>query len=237
MRKTFFLFSIVIFAFFFAGIVYAQLQTDSNIVRTRVGNPPSGPVLSGDIPTPPQDVRQGIISNFGITMNGFSNQHLTWAWEKFHETSNTRFPSLVRGVTIQATGGGSSQIGCAGSAIAVRLGQYTPGTFFKFILTHELGHVIQSCLPRSESKFNEAINAYYAEGGVSFYGNNANSCNGTVNVNENYADIIAYYLNPSAGLASGPASCGGPPNPPNPFFVGQTRFPLSFTAAEGVLQL
>lgn len=197
-------------------------------------NPPPG-----EVPPPPEDIRQGIIDKFGITMNGFDTDHLTWAWNALWELSNTNFPQLVRGITISASSGGSAQVGCAGADVSVRLGQYTPENFFKFIFTHELGHVIQACTPRSESHYSDALNAYSTEGGVSFYANNATNCfpDGSVsNINENYADIIAYYLNPQAGLASGPISCGGPSSPPNPFFAGTTNYPLSFSVGEQVLK-
>lgn len=208
------------------------LEVAKELSACTISSPTSPPL--GTAPAPPDDVRQGIIDKFGITMNGFDQQHLQWAWEKFWETSNTNFPELVAGITIGASDGGSAQLGCAGASTSVELGQYTPGDFFKFILTHELGHVIQSCQPRSKSQFDEAINAYNTEGGISFYGNNASACNGTVNINENYADIIAYYLNPSAGYGSGPKSCGGPANPPNPFFSGSS-FPLHYSVGKAVL--
>ena len=47
--KIFLRFAIVVFFFILSGPVFAQLQTDSNKVRTKVGNPPA--TVEGQWPT------------------------------------------------------------------------------------------------------------------------------------------------------------------------------------------
>lgn len=225
-------FSLLIGIFLTANTVLAQSSV-GNEVRVRVGNPPDqGPSISCNQPPPPTgQVGQAITSSYGITMNGFGEQHLLWAWEKFCESSNTKFLTLIKGSVVAATSGISQQVGCGG-AVSVRLGAYPNKDLFKFILTHELGHVVRNCNARATIQYNEHINAFNNEGAVSYYGGHAVSCTGSDNLSEDYADMIAYYVNPSAGIAT--AKCDPSPNPPNPFFVAKSK-PLHHTVAQGVL--
>lgn len=192
---------------------------------------PHAPVI---IPSPPANIRQGLIDSFHVTMNGFDNQHLEWAWEKFWEVSNTQFTSLIAGSTIQSiTLGLSAQVGCFGET-SVKIKQYTPKEFFQYLLTHELGHVIANCRP-SDAHVYDQRNAFDREGAVSYYAAHANTCSGSENYSEDYADMIAYYLNPSAGLST--ISCHGsaPANPPNPFHGTPVLKPIHKTVVEGIL--
>lgn len=224
---TFFLFVLV-----FTSTVYSQLQTDSNTVKTRVGNPTTPG--SGEVPPPPEDIRQGIINNFGVTMNGFDIDHLRWTWERLWEVSNTKFIEMVRGAIVQASSGGLSyQAGCFGGETSLYLGQYQPREFFKFIVLHEFGHIVTACNTRARTLQVEQQNAFYQEGGVSYYANNATACAGSNGLNEDYADMLAYYLDRAAGLSSGPKGCGVA-NPPNPY--GSGGFPIHAGVAERVLQ-
>ena len=228
---------IFLFAFSQANESYAQ---SSSTWRTRVGNPPSNNVTPGEVPPFPSNIKSGIISQFNITINGFDLTHQQWLWELVWENSNTKFPQLLDGLVVQATSGGISyQAGCGNPG--VYLGQYNGPTFFKFIATHEFGHYIQSCKPRSETKLNEAINAMAVEGAVSWYGGNGNPVcfSDTSNYKENHADIITYFLHPSAGLSSGPSNCvpAAFKSPLNPFFSGPTRFPLQFDIGRSILLL
>lgn len=228
----------LIFIFVFVGLINVNSTfAQRSQVRTRVGNPKNNTVAPA---VDPSQLQSSIQSEFGITMTGFSTQHLQWAWEKFWEVSDTSFRDLVRGSTIVATCGvsgcGSSQVGCF-QGTSVVLGQYNPESLFKFILIHELGHVIHNCHDRSKTRMNDIINAAAPsnEGAVSYYGANASSCTGSDNNSENYADVVAYYLTPSAGLSS--ASCGGqaPQSPPNPFWGNQVLKPLQLNIIKQVL--
>lgn len=212
--------------------IHAQLQTDSNTVITSVGTPTTGvaPVIED------ANLRQALIDKYGITMNGFDTTHLRWTWEKLHEINNPNFTSLLNGSLIQATSGISSQDGCFNGLTSLRMGQYQPELFFKFILIHELSHIIQSCTPREKSKVVEHANAYASEGAISYYAANTQTCTGlTNNANEDYADTLAYYFNSAAGFSSGPNSCI-PANlkaPPNPIYTGNA-FPLHRAVAESI---
>lgn len=209
---------ILLLTIFLTPLVYAQLQTDSNTVRTRVGDPKEAPILT-NIPSPPQDIRQGILETFGVTMNGFDQDHLRWTWERLWEISQTKFTELIRGSRVEATTGLSTQVGCFGGSVSLYLGQYQPREFFKFIILHEFAHIIQACHPRSVSFQIEQQNAFSQEGAVSYYAANASSCSGSNSYNEDYADMLAYYLDVAAGLSSGPKGCGAS-NPPNPYING-----------------
>lgn len=215
----------------FPSYVHAQLRTNSNVVSTKVGTPSTD--------APPVDdanLKQALIDTFGITMNGFDSTHLRWAWEKLHEMNDTTYPSLLQGTVVQATSGISSQVGCFGGGTSLNLGQYVPEAFFKFIIVHEFGHVIQACTPREKSKVVEHANAFATEGAISYYSGHTQSCTGLTNgANEDYADTLAYYFNPAAGSSSGPGTCLPPDqvNPPNPYFV-QNSFPLHLSVAKSL---
>lgn len=208
---------------------YAQLRTYSNTVRTLVGNPPTDAP-----PVDDADLRQALIETFGITMNGFDTIHLRWVWEKLNEINDTSFPGMLRGSRVEAVSGGSSQVGCFGGEVSLYLGQYAGEAFYKFLIIHEFGHIIQACQPREKSKIVEHANAQTKEGFISYYSGRTLQCTGLNNgVNEDYADTLAYYFNPSAGFSSGPSACipASEKSPPNPFFV-QNAFPLHLNVAK-----
>lgn len=217
--------------------VHSQ-EHSSNTVTTKVGNPPAGPAGGAPAPDAPNDIVKGIADTFGITMVGFGQNHLQWTWERLHE-AGPGFTNKLKGSVVQATSGGISYktTNCFGGGTTLFLGQYQSKEFFKFILVHEFGHVFQGCNPRSVTKQVEQMNAYDSEGGISFYAKNATVCfpDGSVsNYNEDYADMLAYYIDQSAGFGSGPTSCGGPSNPPNPYTNG--GFPKHKAVAQGALQ-
>lgn len=145
-------------------------------------------------------LKDSLISQFGIAMNGFDNAHMQWAWEKLWDVSNTNFTKLTGGSVIDITDNADShQVGCPGDKVAVYLGQY-PETLFKYALIHELGHVIRNCSKTAVSSYVNHLNALNKEGAVTYYANNASSCTGSDNISEDYAEMIALYLNPSANI-------------------------------------
>lgn len=226
-----------IFAGILGGLGGGSSAPSGNI---GVGIPISTPIASGTPvihPTPPpvesSALRQRIIDQFGVTMDGgFDTDHLKWAWEKLYEVSGTNFPTLVRGSVIIADPA-SRQVGCPGSSVAVYLSQY-PEELFKYAFTHELGHAIKNC-PNSASSFlAQYDNAYDAEHGVTFYARNASACTGSDNKSEDYAEMIARYLNPGTGiqLVKGNDLCIAP----RPEYVNlQSSFPLHYNVARSVL--
>lgn len=215
----------------------AQQVFKSSPFCTKVGDPtrPS-PCLSqtettslGSRPQAPDidsvNLRQAIIDGFGITMNGFSPQQLQWAWEKFWDVSKTNFINLTKGTAIEAASGTiSEQIGCR----SVRVGSaFSEPTLFKIVLTHELSHVIYWCNNDSLSRRSEHHNVFSQEGGVTGYG--ASGCLGTPPHTEDYAEMIAYYLN--KGVVEQTARCNNRGQIP---FDG-VKFPLHLNLARTIL--
>lgn len=178
-------------------ISHAQTyRTNSPRVETRVGNPQS---TRQTPPSYPSDLRQAIIDEFGITFDGFDNQYLRWYWEKFWDIRQTNLLPLVKGSVIQKSDARfSQQIGCPGSSVALSLGQYQGEEFNKLILIHELAHIIQNCQPSSKSFFSELPGIIKNEGYITGYSRNASSCAGSIPLNEDYAETLAYYLNPNS---------------------------------------
>lgn len=145
--------------------------TTSNVSCVKVGNPeaekpavcnqassttiganvsPAGP--RPQAPTPEGDLQIAIQQQFGISMIGYDQQHLQWAWEKFWEVSSTNFNDLVKGAVIQVTDVSSTrQVACP-PAVSVLVGQFPEETAFKHILIHELGHVIRNCAGRERAQ-------------------------------------------------------------------------------------
>jgi len=243
---------IIIFIFFFSGVFGGGTGTalgpdDSagTIITPPAGGSAGGdtvipiPITPGVIPPYPSNIPAALKSQFNITINGFGLTHQQYLWDLIWENTNTKFPQLLNGLVVQATppGGISYQASCGSPG--VYLGQYSGPTFFKFIATHEFGHWLEACNTGAEIKRQDAINAFYAEGGISWYATNGNpTCfTDTTNWKENYADIVAYFLHPNAGFSSGPRKCVPPSlqNPPNPFFGGPTQFPVQLGIARSIL--
>lgn len=221
------------------NIAFAQDTIESRPpARTMVGNPSPTPIsIPGGASTPapsidPTNLRQAIIDRFGITMNGYSNKHLQWAWEKFWNVSNTNFIPLVRGSRATAISGDiSRQLGCVnntkGLGGIIELSPYVNETVFKVILIHELGHVVYWCNEDPKTFRTEHVNALGVEGGVTGYGDKP--CYGSSRVTEDYPETIAYYLSP-----------GVPEQTPCNRRVGQIpyangKFPLHYNVARSIV--
>ncbi len=238
MKKLIISISLTIVVFALASIVLFQTVNaqSSSTWKTRVGNPPISDLEPGTVPPAPSDIRRGIIDTFGITMNGFDQQHLLWTWERLHEVSGTKFPNLVRGATIEKWNNEYSQAqsGCYSGDTSLNLRQFPgQGSYFKFHLLHELGHVAQKCNPRESTQRAAHENAYALEGAISEYGRQGPICiPETIAINEDHADTIAYFLDRSSGFVT-TIRCGGPSNPPNPYING--GFPLRAAAMTSAL--
>lgn len=191
-----------------------QKVLKSNVACVRVGDareedksascnqPTTGSGSHPQAPTPQGDLQIEVQHQFGISMIGFDQQHLQWAWEKFWEVSGTNFNSLVRGAVIEVTDiSNTQQVGCPPSR-SILVGPFPEETAFKHILTHELGHVIRNCTGRQGAQETAFLNAHGKEGGVSYYARNAISCTGSDARSEDYAEMIAFYLNPDIPVAS-----------------------------------
>lgn len=194
----------------------SQNPGGGNCVITKVGNPLGTPPVC-----PTGDLKQAIIEEFGVSMNGFDETHLQWTKDAFEAASNTNFINLIRGATIEArcSDCGSQRVGCQDDDVSIYLGQYdSSAEYFKFILIHELGHFVHACQPRSVNGYTNHLNAIYIDGPISYYAGHATQCALSDNNSEDYADMIAYYLNPLSGHVSGPVDCESDRNPPNPLF-------------------
>jgi hypothetical protein len=216
---------------------YAQQSAVSNSVVTRVGNPSNQApetVENGEhpqAPAPTGDLRQAIIDKFNVTLNGFDQTHLKWAWEKLWDVSNTKFPVFIKGSTVQGiTSGISQQLACPGRGVAVNLQQFPNEALFKYAFIHEFGHVIRNCPNSTDNLFSKQVDAYYAEKGVTYYANNASRCTGSDNISEDYAEMVALYLNPNAGIQFTSCTPAG-----TPFPNLQSQFPLHYNIARTVL--
>ena len=74
------------------------------------------------------------------------------------------------------------------------------------------------------------MQAYKTEGGVSYYAKNAPACTGSDGPSEDYAEMIAFYLNPGTPVASY-LRCY--PQSQNRF--SEQEFPLHYKVARDVL--
>lgn len=230
--------SLFFFLFFMAAMIGAGMEITPTGGTTPpppgTGTPPAPPPAPPPGPPKPppaaDKLRDSLISEFDLTMNGFGEQWLRWTWEKLTAVSGTRFVNFIRGSTVQAVAqGDSEQVGCPGSGTTVKLGAYPDEELFKLVFIHEFGHVIRNC-PNSQSNYYaEHDNAYTKEGGVSYYARNAAACTGSDNKSEDYADMIAYYLNPNTTRQT--ARCS--PENKNPNL--KINFPLHYNTARSIL--
>jgi hypothetical protein len=221
----------------------SNLSTQSNAVCVKVGNPsedqkpaacsakvPGGGGPRPEAPPAEGDIRGAILEQFGVSMNGYDRQRLQWTWEKLWEVSNTNFVELVRGSVVQVTSTSNShQVGCPGAAVAVYLGPFNDEYTFKQAFAHELGHVIANCSTKRTAHWQEYLNAHRTEGGVSHYGRNAESCTGSDSISEDFAEMIAFYLNP--GVATTIVACNRTPEQVNM----AADFPMHFEVAKAIL--
>lgn len=196
-------------------------------------------------PTPPgypADLRSAIQQTFGITINGMNNTELKWAWEKLWDVSNTKFIPLVRNghVTIFSTPGGTAYTHCDHGSCDVHLHEFNNSNSFDVIFTHELGHVISFMNPDSDSHRSEIPKAiifdaiyppslagwmtYYSELACLYHPPTLGA-----KLGEDYAETIAYYLNPKSDMLT---ACGGGPNP-----YANGNHPQHFLLAQKILGL
>ncbi|MBI2011468.1 hypothetical protein HYS91_01735 [Candidatus Daviesbacteria bacterium] len=222
------------------SLVFAQESVKSNPVITRVGDAPldQKPQVSNSLqlgvrataPDIPDAALEGAIKEkFGITMRNYGTRHLRWAWEKFWDVSHTKFFDYVRGSTIFASvPRDSSQVGCF-KGVSVYVGTYQDETLFKLILIHELGHVIANCNNREQIRWSDYLRAHAVEKGVTWYGNHAYECTKSNNISEDFAETIAYYLNPETKLQT--VLCSPDYHPPNL----REDFPLHYNVANYIL--
>lgn len=213
-------------AFSFLFVRSAFSQASSNPVDVVVGEPKEG---VGTAPVQvPDNLRQAVLNEFGIDMSpAFPESYFLWAWEHMWAVSNTRFGEYVRGTVVLVDNSGSHMSGC--KTIHLR-GSYGE-ELFKVVFTHEMGHVIDHCSAGGAGTFEEDhLFARNEEGPLTPYSTQLcyYSNPGAHEVRtEDFAETIAYYLNPQASAQTG---CGsGPP----PYADGSK--PLHFKVAQDIL--
>lgn len=197
-------------------------------------------ITSQSSPNPSANPRLDLIALFGITMNGFSKQHLDWALEIFNTISKTNFKNLTTGttITIRADPNGySEQIGCR----AFYLHPHPEKIKFQLTILHELGHIIYWCNTDKglwqnnlENPLEEIKAIYNAEGGLTTYSRNP-TCIGlpvsdSRKYEEDFPEMIAYYLMPRENERD---IKGCPPKSGPPYQAGS--FPLHFQFALKIL--
>ncbi len=213
-------------------------QTGTSSFCTKVGNP-DGPSpctnnSSGthpQAPAAPADLKQAIQDKFGINIDStFDRTHQEWIWEKLWDVSNTNFDDLVTGTHVVDIGssGGSAQTNCK----TIQIGQYSPKEIFQVVFTHEMGHIIRNCISAPKSHWDEHLAALASEKGVTEYARvlcTYSNPGDWQSKSEDYAEMIAYYLNPDAHQQTAKNCSGGP----NPYLNG--GYPLHFNVAKEVL--
>lgn len=192
------------------------------------------------VPTTPTSALADKIKNqFGITMNGFGDTQLQWAYEKFYTLyQRTKIGNYISGVTIIPTSGGSY----TQDKDTIYLKVYTVQQTFNVIMLHELGHVIQLRTRLFVTELTNAISQEYylttysanadADSGLPSTDPNYGQCDG-FKFNEDYAETIAYYLNPAAqSLTSNFTHCKSDGSYP---VISSTVHPLHYQIAQSIL--
>lgn len=184
------------------AVTYPEIQSDP--FETMVGDYKEGI---------PLDLEKAINEKFGITMQGFNNQQLTWVWELFNKISQTKFNQNTKGAIIKQTpepNEYSAQVGCNNHSLdylspkgyGVELFPHTDGNRFKLTILHELGHVIWHCNGSTSKQWQKDFEAVLAnEETVSAYASNPGCTIGFKEDNlqgrklsEDFAETVAYYL-------------------------------------------
>lgn len=210
-RKIFFIFiPILLVCIFLSSTAYAQYRSNSNKVTTRIGNPttsqPGGRI---DIPEITGNPRQAVMDQFGVTIDAsHPDEYSIWAWEFLWEVSNTSFDERVRGTLVKRDDTGSWQENC--KTINIR-GSYDR-SLFRIVFTHEMGHIIMNC-PEGDTYRDAHNQARNEEGQLTIYSQQLCTYKNPgkwEEESENYADMIAYYLNYDVNSRT---ACGEEPNP------------------------
>lgn len=174
---------------FFLFVVTTTVVAQSSVEKsTRVGNPPI-PSPGQKVPAPPANpatLQADIEKQFGIRMEGYSQKHMQWAWEKLWDVSHTNFIKLINPQpgSIRMIPGPSQQHGPK----YITLEAWNDEELFKIVLIHELSHCIYWYNKDADSRQTEHNNLFGTIGGVTGYG--------ATNKTENYPEMITYYLNP-----------------------------------------
>lgn len=168
---------------------------------------------------PKGDLKSELSRNFGVTMNGFDREYLVEAWKFFSRTSKVSptFINGIRGIKFDRTNGTShvktDKNGRSIKEVALR--QTDNIENFQPVVGHESGHVFENSNPEEVDHYEEHSNLIPRESYITKYSELL--CLYPVNErtiynhkNENYPEMITYYLNPDSNTIT---ACGVNPNP------------------------
>lgn len=211
--------------------------------RPNSSPPPAASGGPSPNPSTPANLQQAIKSEFGITMENYDQESLRWTYNKLTSVSRTtKFIDLVRNTTITKLPDGTSRflgLGRDGRCEARRSSvTRTPSEQeFNLILTHELGHVIYYCNQDPQNQRSRHSNVYQKEPGITKYGQTGCGYAERQGVDprpyamqEDYADMIAFYLNPGVSDSIRGPECSIPAEP-----FGNGRNPEHLNLVKSIL--
>lgn len=235
----------------FTSLVFADEIFESNHCVTQIGNPQDPPPLplgcdnsgttgspagSSVHPTPPDypaNLRQAIADKFGIFLeDSVPAAYDKFAWEKLWDVSNTKFDELARGLHVSIDDTGSHR-----EAGRIFLRSTYDQRVFNIIFIHEASHEIND-KPDQESLRSKHWDMYDQDienghKGVTGYGEFACTYSNPEELQkkeEDYADMLAYYLNPGqVDMTSGKGCDRGV----IPYADG--KYPLHYQLAQEIL--
>lgn len=192
--------------------------------------PPPQLTTSPDPEESAETLQKKIDKEFNITMLGFDQQRLKWAFEKLSETKNSSLSRMTTDLIIQSSNTDVNEIpiNCKQPIV---IAQKDDQNRFEYALMHGIGHFIFECKSLDLSKrLPDHKNVFDNEGAISAYSYCQN--NPDVSSQEDYADMVAYYFNSDASqLTPTLESCSFDNKPfadkKNPF-SDKNRFPQHY---------
>lgn len=243
-------FPAIFLGLFFFGLVGATNIVQGQTTYPEVQSLPFFTTVGDYAESAPSDPGTAILDQFAISMVDFDKQQLTWAWQALNQVLKTNLKSLVSGTVIKKVvdaHGYSAQVGCnnhgqgysSPEGVGIRLHPHAEEAKFKLTILHELGHIIYNCNGTKSVEWNKAFEAVIAaEGGITRYGDNPACIVGFSDSefagrrrSEDFAEMIAYYLLPTASERTIEGACqptGGPP-------FANGAYPIHFEFAKSIL--
>lgn len=229
-----------------------EIKSKGVVVKVGDASEAERPSIGTLVKAPPPNlatIREDIKNKFGITTSDtntalsyprkllWEDKHLTWIWEELWEVSNTNLFSLVQGTTLENNNNEGSSMTWPDKRL-VRINPEDNEDHFKYLLLHELGHIVGGNSPYKTYWNTDFDRAYKSEGGISHYARTADTCAPIRNVStetrrkdEDFAEMIAYYLN--SNQKSYYKLCPGDTDSIIPDL--KSRYPLHYQVAAKIL--
>lgn len=160
-------------------------------------------------PIPPPangDLKQLISAKFGIDFQGteFTADRLQAAWEILNQAQQVapNFLNLLgKGITVTTHLDTSERVGNT-IYFSTRAGSFfmtgSPQQF-KVLLIHELGHIIRGDTGSTKTNnYDQQLQSAVNKDGGYLTGYGENPCYGTLNIDEDFAETVTYYINKGA---------------------------------------